>query len=468
MMNRREFLLLAGTGLLGSQWAPWLRADEQAILRYPLTATAGTADLLGGGEPPVNVWQYNRQTPGPVIRVPQYSRLQVPFTNQLSQATSVHWHGLRIPNAMDGVPGMTQPVVEPGGGFVYDFVAQDAGTFWYHTHNRTWEQLARGLHGVLVVEEAEPIRVDQDLVLVIDDWRLNDAGQLDQPGEPDLHDWSHGGRLGNFLTVNGLNQPRLPVKRGERIRARLVNVANSRIMPLRLLGAEAHLIAVDGQPVPPQAVDQGVFYLAPAQRVDLVIDILGDPGSEVELEFVADGQAIRAMSFLLDKQQVVRDAALDASIALADNPLPALPDSPPAEPVLLHMEGGAMSGIRGAELNGEWHDIRDLVKQQKIWSLNGVADLPKEPLFRVKRGEQVAIDINSQNPWPHAMHVHGHHFRVEGSDNPLDAHWRDTVLLQRNEQRRLRFVADNPGKWLIHCHMIEHQAGGMVTWFEVV
>ena len=108
-------------------------------------------------------------------------------------------------------------------------------------------------------------------------------------------------------------------------------------------------------------------------------------------------------------------------------------------------------------------EVRELVKHRKIWAINGIAGLPEKPLFSVRRGAAVSLNIDNANSWPHAMHLHGHHFIHDKTPD----YWRDTALFARGEKGSLRFIADNPGKWLVHCHMVEHMAGGMVTWFEV-
>lgn len=122
-----------------------------------------------------------------------------------------------------------------------------------------------------------------------------------------------------------------------------------------------------------------------------------------------------------------------------------------------------MGGMRSATYNGQEMEVRELVKNRKIWAINGIAGLPEKPLFSVRRGAAVSLNIDNANSWPHAMHLHGHHFI---NDKTPD-YWRDTALFERGEKGSLRFIADNPGKWLVHCHMVEHMAGGMVTWFEV-
>ena len=188
--NRRQFLAgAAGLALMS-------RAAQAAV--PTLTARPGKVRIVPGDYPETDIWGYDGGVPGPEIRLGHGARLTRQLVNNLPQATSVHWHGLRIPNAMDGVPGLTQEAVEPGGRFLYDFIPPDAGTFWYHAHNRSTEQVARGLYGLLIVDETEPPEVDRDLSVVVDDWRLNDdaslAGDFDQK-----HDWTHSGRIGNFV-----------------------------------------------------------------------------------------------------------------------------------------------------------------------------------------------------------------------------------------------------------------------------
>jgi FtsP/CotA-like multicopper oxidase with cupredoxin domain len=158
-----------------------------------------------------------------------------------------------------------------------------------------------------------------------------------------------------------------------------------------------------------------------------------------------------------------RERLLESSIELAPNPLQQtqIPDSFQQVPLL--MQGGAMGGLRSAVFEGHEMDLRELIEHRMVWAFNGVAGMPKEPLFRVQRGAAISLDVVNDNSWQHAMHVHGHHF----IDHRTPEFWRDTALFASGEQGSLRFIADNPGKWLIHCHMVEHMAGGMVTWFEV-
>ncbi|WP_158086737.1 multicopper oxidase family protein, partial [Brevirhabdus pacifica] len=211
-------------------------ADGSADAWAELRAGLAKAQLTPAEYPATEVWAYNGTAPGPTLRIKRGALLRQRLVNGLPEATSIHWHGLRLPNAMDGVPGLTQEAVGPGESFDYEFTVPDAGTFWYHTHNRSWEQMARGLYGPLIIDEETPPDVDRDLILTLDDWRLDQTTAAIAGGFDGLHDQAHGGRIGNLVTVNGQFDHRQPVRGGERLRLRLINTANARIFNLGLQG----------------------------------------------------------------------------------------------------------------------------------------------------------------------------------------------------------------------------------------
>src|SRR5258706_3378085 len=237
------------------------------VREVALRAAPATVPLFNGR--PLQVWAYNGQVPGPTIRLRLGETLRVTFTNQLPQPTTIHWHGVRVPNAMDGTPGISQPPIQPGETFVYTFTPKDAGTFWFHPHLRASEQVERGLFGVLIVDDARPPPYTRDVVWVLDDWLLTPAGEI-FPEFNTRHDLAHDGRWGDVVTVNGDTAARLEVKAGERIRLRLLNVANGRVFAPDLgpLVDGARVVAVDGmyaaRPLPATGLE-----LAPGNRIDL-------------------------------------------------------------------------------------------------------------------------------------------------------------------------------------------------------
>jgi FtsP/CotA-like multicopper oxidase with cupredoxin domain len=463
-LNRRHFIKLSAVCALGSLFSnrsAWATSNSSA---WRLTASETEHRFESGQAVSARVMAFNNSTPGPVLRLPQGVESEILFVNDLDQLSSIHWHGLRIANAMDGVPGITQQPVLPGQQFVYRFTPPDAGTFWYHSHHRSWEQLALGLAGVLIVEEREALSFDQDLVFAVDDWRVNNALDIDRRDLGALHDWAHGGRLGNYATVNGRSVPQFPVVSGQRVRLRAVNIANSRIMTLRFPQAPAWVIALDGQPVKPLELDTGLVTLAPGQRADLAVDLTGSPGSESSIELLAQNQVLEVARFSYQPghKRKLRTVPPEPLPATPTNEV-VLPDTAGSKRVPLRLEGGAMGGLRSAVYKGRELGFRELARINQVWAINGIAGLDNAPLFRVPRGTAINLEVDNNNAWPHGMHVHGHHF----VDSREPWYWRDTALFARGERANLRFIADNPGKWLIHCHMIEHQAGGMLTWFEV-
>ena len=432
-----------------------------ALANIPRMRAAPSSIQIVQGEGATNVWAYEGSVPGPELRLRQGQRLSRMFENGLEQPSTIHWHGVRIDNAMDGVPEMTQAAVPPGESFHYDFELPDAGTYWYHPHNRSWEQMARGLSGPLIVEERDPPEVDHDLPLVIDDWRLERDGRMHESFGM-MRDWSHAGRLGNFVTMNGEVEFRNPVRVGDRLRLRLINVSNARIYRGGILGLKGWLVALDGQPLQ-MLTPAGEFQLAPAQRADLIVDVEDGTEEGVVYELERDTRYVLA-SFPV--QGTHRTVALPDLQPLPPNDVPSATGHAVTINAELHMAGGAMGGMTHAMLNGKKTDIRDMVREGMVWAFNGVAGMPTMPLIEARVGSVVSIRITNDTGWPHAIHLHGHHFqeyRADGSYGPF----RDTLYFDRNQSREIRFIADNPGKWMLHCHMLEHAVSGMMTWIDV-
>ena len=459
-MTRRNFVqTLAGTATMAA-----FPARAQNTGAPLLVAAPGTARLAPADYPETAIWGYGGAVPGPELRLPQGARLTREFVNRLPQASSVHWHGIRIDNAMDGVAYMTQDPVEPDEAFLYDFTLPDAGTYWYHPHNRTYEQMARGLYGALIVEEPDGApEIDGEEILLLDDWRLTEDAQIADDFE-NLHDWAHAGRLGNWITVNGAGSWSRPTARNDRLRLRLVNVANARIFTLSGQNMAGWIVALDGMPLSvPQPFDRVV--LAPSQRVDLIVDLRGEAGDEALLISHERDGSFALAGFPIGAPR--RTVGRAAPAPLPPNPVTPLGDVAAARRVELRMEGGAMGGMRGAMMGGRMQDMREMAAEGKVWAFNGRADMPDTPLIEADRGETIRIAMQNDTAWPHAMHLHGHHFRQirdeDGSLGPL----RDTLLMDRGETAEIAFVADNPGDWLLHCHMLEHAAGGMMTWLRV-
>ncbi|WP_375566095.1 multicopper oxidase family protein [Oceaniradius stylonematis] len=462
-ITRRHFVGGAGLAALAVQFPSLALARQGSFI--DLVAGPSQQAIFQPDGPASDLWTYNGSAPGPEIRVRRGERVRVRLTNNLEEPTSLHWHGIRIDNAMDGVAGLTQEPIEPGESFEYDFVAPDAGTYWYHAHNKSWNQVARGLYGPLIVDEDEvPFDRAHDLTLVIDDWRLAGEGTLDVASLGSLMDWSHDGRLGNWLTVNGRAMPVNMLNAGEPYRLRLINASNARILEIDPNRFDAKVIAYDGQALPePVRLTYAPLMVGPAQRVDLLI--VPQAGSDFVIEELSGDTPFAFAGF-----EVRGETANGPGVpSLPVNDLPE-PELAGARTVRVEMTGGAMGNIGRVTYNGKVLEGSDFRDTGQVWAFNGIANLPETPLYSAQRGETIVIETVNNTAFVHAMHVHGHHFRVierSGSEIDVGQPWRDTFLVGPQQTTRIAFVADNPGKWLYHCHMLEHAAGGMNTWFEV-
>lgn len=429
-----------------------------------LKARPASLQLLPERYPKTDIWGYAGAMPGPEIRVPQGGRVKMTLSNDLPEPTSTHWHGIRIDNAMDGVAGLTQEAVSPGSRFDYEFTVPDAGTYWYHSHNRSFEQVARGLYGALIVEEPVSMDVDREEVLILDDWLIDpESGQIAEGfGSP--HSLSHAGRIGNFVGTNGSGALVLDVRRHERLRLRLINASNARIFQLALAGLEGWVIALDGMPLSePRPVSDG-FQFGPAQRYDLVVDVVaetGDPAHLVRLE--RDG-VVSQVGFEVSGKAAVKRR--DAPMHLPPNSHSVV-DLDTATSIDLRMDGGAMGGMRSAMMDGERRSMQELMQAQQFWAFNGaIGGIDGPPMAELSLGQSVRIKIINNTAFPHAMHLHGMHFWEILSDGKL-GDFRDTTMVERGATREIAFVANNPGNWLIHCHMLSHAVSGMMAWLQV-
>lgn len=453
-ITRRNFLSSSAAAMV----LPAVPVTAQ--VPYPeLVAQVNDVQLLPEGYDKTTLWGFGGRTPGSEIRLKQGERVQRTLSNTLPQPTSVHWHGIRIDNTMDGVAGLTQEAVQANATFDYDFVVPDAGTYWYHAHNRSTEQVARGLYGALIVEEHDAIDIDREEVLILDDWLVNpETAQIDSDFNAG-HSLSHAGRIGNYITTNGKYGLTLSANKHERLRLRLINASNARIFTLALNGLEGWTLALDGMPlVEPQPVTEAIL-MGPGQRVDLIVDVVAEVGEVAHLVHLDRNEAVSQVAFTVEDGTTARRVAPSALPSNSHT----MVDLNETLNVQLKMEGGAMGGLRSASLGGDIKSMRELVDTGRYWAFNGAADgIDGEPLMRVSLGEHVRLTINNDTAFPHAMHLHGMHFHeiaAGGGLGPL----RDTTLVERGASRDIAFVADNPGEWLFHCHMLSHGASGMMT-----
>ena len=469
-LSRRQILRGGLGGALAVPLAVALPKTLDARPSLRLRPRPAEVSLYGDAYPATRVWSYGASLPGPLIRAKQGERVRIDVQNELPVATTVHWHGLRVPNAMDGVPELTQDPIQPGSDFTYEFDLPDAGTYWYHPHLGSAEQLGRGLYGGIIVEEPEPPEVDRDLLWILDDWRLDQQAQIIEDFG-NWHDLSHNGRLGNSVTVNGRDPGDVMVRAGERLRLRLVNAANARVFALDFEGHAPWIIALDGQPVAPHAPSDGRVVLAPSQRADLILDMTAEPGTRHRVIDAAYRQDRYLLLDLVYADEALRaEAPAERPESLPANPLPE-PDLDTAERHRIHFGGGMMDpALRRGEMDIE--SARERFGRGEVWRINGEARLGHGgvPLLTLARDRSFRLELVNDTVWDHPIHLHGHSFRVltlndqEQSARP----WRDTLLMAPGDTAEIAFVADNPGDWMFHCHIPEHQESGMMATIRVL
>ena len=278
------------------------------------------------------------------------------------------------------------------------------------------------------------------------------------------------GRVGNTVTINGRLPETLPVRAGERIRLRLLNAGIARIMALRFEGHRPMIVALDGQPCDPHEPADGHILLGPAMRADVMLDMQGEPGTSYRVidEFY-DRLSYTLSHFAYDAAPPVRAHPLDALVRLPANPVPR-PDLSAAIVHEVRLQGGMMSGMGKGGMMGQG----SMMGSGAAWAINGQSmtgdgNPGMPPLFRVDRGRSCILDFRNETAWWHPMHLHGHSFNVltrDGMPVPHDG-WGDTVLVRPREHVRVAFVADSPGDWMLHCHVMDHQVGGLMTTIRV-
>jgi len=397
------------------------------------------------GDDPTDIWAYNDQAPGSLIQARVGDRVIVRFENDLDDETTIHWHGLRIDDEMDGVPVIQDPV-PPGGSFTYDFVVPEAGTFWYHPHVRSNEQIEMGLQGPLVVHEATDPDVDKDRYFVLDDVLLDSDGSVTSLAIGHMEEMH--GRHGNTLLVNGSTEPLTDEARaGSLERWRVVNTANARTMWVSVTGASSwRIVGTDGGLLD-EPYTQDRVELPVGQRWDL--EVIPDPsadtvGLQVELPSSSGGWS----EFPVFEGEITGD---DAGREPMDWPAAPLFDTSGATQEVDLVFKGEQAGM------------------SVDWTINGETFDEHEPI--VVDGHTLStIRIENVDAQEHPYHLHGQFFQVlERNGEPAgEPGLKDTVLVGGEDEVLLATEFDNPGLWMSHCHILEHAELGMMSTFEVV
>lgn len=427
-----------------------LNADPN-VLEINLEARVANVELTPGKL--TAMWTYEGGLPGPLIRAKVGDRLIVHFKNSLPEGTTIHWHGLRIPAAMDGALTHDQSPIAPGATFDYDFILPDAGTFWYHPHFDSAAQLGNGLYGPLMVDDpTEPAALGDEVVMVLSDASVNAEGTL-EPADSGGNFGTLFGREGNALLVNGRVNPTLHARAGLRQRWRLINAARSRYFQLSLAGHDFTRIGGDGGFIERPEV-QSTVLLAPAERADVLVE----PGSAAG-EQIAEGLTLRWLpydrgfgtAYNRPEEDVLRIRFNDEAPAQSPElsglgrKIPAM-DIATATPVDISLtltiadDGTLAMGINGVPFSEAGH-LSARVGERQVWTVRNTFE------------------------WDHPFHLHGFFFQVLDVNGiaPAVREWKDTANVPVDGQ--MRFVVDfddRPGMWMFHCHILDHAEVGMM------
>ena len=364
----------------------------------------------------------NGSTPGPEIRARQGDLVEVTLVNDnVEDGSTLHWHGVDVPNAADGVAGVTQDAVMPGEEFTYRFVAEDSGTYWYHSHQVSHEQVQRGLLGALVVEPRRPAPVDVDEVAV-------------------LHHYGSSGTLNGETGVSELD-----ADPGDDVRFRVVNTDNG-LASLWVSGTPFRVLAVDGFDLnePGELTDVSVPVPA-GGRVDLGFTV---PEGGARVDFSGGPTLAVGGSGSGDRASAPREV-LDL-LTYGEPEPPAFDVEHPDRRFDYHI------GRRPGFLDG---------RPGLWWTINGGL-YPDVPMYMVTDGDVVVFEIKNDSGDSHPMHLHGHHGLVlsrDGEPATGTPWWIDSLEVGEGETYEVAFVADNPGLWMDHCHNLPHATEGLVA-----
>lgn len=448
------------------------------------------------------MFAFNGQYPGPLIETRRGTEATIVFSNHLPESTSVHWHGIRLDNASDGTPGLTQPAVAPGETFTYRLRFPDAGIYWYHPHVREDVQQELGLYGNILVRSPadDSGAVNREEVLMLDDLLTGKGGLVPLGGDAPSHALM--GRFGNTMLVNGEPGYRLSVRRGEVVRFWLTNAANTRVFNLSFAGARMKLVGSDVGRYGREAWVSSVV-IGPAERY--VVDVRFDRPGRVALVSRVLGIDHLFGRFFPERDTlgVVEVASSPVRHDLGRRFVSLRGDSTAAAEMARYLAAAASAPVKSLVLTIEAHDLprvtRRLMQLDSIffapvewsgtmpmmnWASTGkqIRWIVRDPEtgrenmdidWRFRRGEPVRIRLVNERRNFHAMqhpiHLHGQRFLVLSVNGVPNGHpvWKDTVLVPAGSVVEILLDPSNPGRWMLHCHIAEHLSTGMMMPFTV-
>lgn len=469
---------------------------------YELTAAFVEREIQGRRH---RMLAYNGSIPGPLIRVRQGAEVIINFNNRADLPSTIHSHGVRLDNAFDGVPGLTQQPVEPGGSFAYRVKFPDPGMYWYHPHLREDYAQELGLYGNYLVVPTDPdywAPVSREIALFLDDLLLT-GGKLELSRTKVDHALM--GRFGNVMLINGKTDYLLAARQGEVLRLYLTNAANARPFNFAIADHLFKLVGGDGGGYERDEWRDSVL-VGPSERV--IVEVFFDRPGTFALENITPGKTIRLGAVSVAAAPVPPVGAENfarlktrPAVSRSMDPLRPYLAKPPDKRLRLGIElkggmvampgmghgghvmpdGTSMGHAMGPSPDGiEWEDPdpemnRSSSPESVVWKIID-EETGKENMaidWRLKRGEPVVIrifnDPNSAHPMQHPIHFHGQRFLVAARDGVAESNlvWKDTVLVPAGRTVDIVLETTNPGAWMAHCHISEHLEASMMFGFKV-
>jgi FtsP/CotA-like multicopper oxidase with cupredoxin domain len=428
----------------------------QPVKGFTLTAMKTESEIAPGITQPV--WTYNGTVPGQEIRVTQGDFLRITLKNELDVPATIHWHGYPVPAEADGVPGLTQDAVMPGETYTYGFSADTAGTYWYHSHQESSEQVDKGLYGALIVEDKVTAPPDKDYTLMLDEWMGEEGGNAHSAhGASSMSEEEMMSAMYNILTVNGKSGsliPPLETKLGDTVRLRFIN-AGYQSHGFHIPG-EFKVVSTDGQNIS-----------EPAVLRDQIVNIA--PGERYDIEFTVTAQEDYTIN-AQDDNQYNDQLVIPVKVAGSNGKVKAVQHDKLTVFDLFSYGEPARSDLSKAEqFTLDYTAVLNSASSdgQQVYTINDKV-LSELPALKVKTGDTVRLTFVNEGKVDHPMHVHGHFFQVleKNGVQVSSTILKDTVLVKPGEKIVVAFKADNPGKWMIHCHELHHAAAGMAQQLE--
>jgi FtsP/CotA-like multicopper oxidase with cupredoxin domain len=440
--------------------------DGQSIKKFTLTAQETNINVKDGVS--MVVWTYNGTVPGQEIRVVQGDFVQVELKNNLKEPVTIHWHGYPLNSAMDGVPGYNQDAVKPGETFTYEFSADIAGTYWYHSHQESSKQVDKGLYGALIVLPKDQPKPDRDYTLILDEWMENPVEEMgsmsgmdmsqNEPKDPVMEEEDMMAYAYDIYTVNGksgaLIEP-LQAKKGDVVRLRFIN-AGYRSHGIHIPGQDIKVVSTDGQDINGAGlIKDQILMIAPGERYDVEFTVAS------EESFVIDAHDENAYN----DQIKIPVNVVDGNGAIRE-------DLAAEYPAFDFVNYGTVTDAQftlnqsfDVDYNVELGtDITNGLK----YTINGKV-FSELPTLKLKTGDMVKFTYYNNSKINHPMHLHGHFFQVLSKDDITLAGapiMKDTLMVKPGEKFEVAFKADNTGKWVQHCHELHHATAGMMQGIE--